>query len=190
MTLSANHTALIVIDVQKAFAEMEAAGDKRNNPGAIGKIETLLAAFRTAGAPIIHIRHQNLAPASRFNPANSGYQVEDAARELPGEAVLVKNVNSAFIGTDLDQRLKSAGITSLVIVGATINHCVETTTRMAGNLGYHTLLVSDATWGFDRKGLDGRLFAAADVHAMSLANLDDEFCLVVKTADITAAFTR
>lgn len=190
MQLSSGRTALIVIDVQKAFDEMEASGDRRNNPDAIATIARLLQAFRAAKASVIHIRHSNDKPQSRFNPARSGYQVRPEARELPGEPVIVKTVNSAFIGTDLDQRLKSAAINAVVIVGATTNHCVETTTRMAGNLGYETLLVSDATWTFDRKGLDGRIYPAAEVHAMSLANLHEEFCRVVTSAEIVEALAN
>lgn len=182
-------TALIIIDVQKAFDEMAEAGARRNNPGAERNIAALLAAFRASNAGIMHIRHRNPAAQSRFNPANSGYAVLDEAREMPGEPVIVKDVNSAFIGTDLDQRLRANAIDTVVIVGATTNHCVETTTRMAGNLGYNTLLVSDATWTFDREGLDGRIYPAAEVHAMSLANLNEEFCTIVSTGEFIAALS-
>jgi nicotinamidase-related amidase len=184
MDFPAGATALIVIDVQKAFDQMEAAGAKRNNPDAVSRITELLAAFRRSGNPVIHIRHENLNPQSRFHPSQSGHEVREEAREMDGEPVLVKTVNSAFIGTDLDARLKRDGISHVVIVGATTNHCVETTTRMAGNLGYQTFLVSDATWTFDRKGLDNRVFSAQDIHDMSLANLQDEFCQVVLAGDV------
>lgn len=187
MRLSSDATALIVIDVQKAFDEIEAAGGKRNNPHAVARISDLLAAFRATGTPIIHIRHASTMPQSRFRAPASGYAVQDQARERDGEPVLVKSVNSAFIGTDLDERLKKAGISHLVIVGATTNHCVETTTRMAGNLGYQAFLVEDATWTFDRQGIDGRLYAAQDIHDMSLSNLNDEFCEIVSSGDVIAA---
>lgn len=187
MQLPISNTALIVIDVQKAFDEMEAAGIGRNNPDAIERISDLLASFRAAKMPIIHIRHASLNPASRFQQTRSGYAVKDEVRERDGEAVLVKNVNSSFIGTGLDERLRNDGLSHLVIVGATTNHCVETTTRMAGNLGYNAFLVADATWTFDRTGPDGRIHAAQDIHDMSLVNLHDEFCEIVMTADILRA---
>jgi len=186
MDFPAGATALMVIDVQKAFDQMEAAGARRNNPDAVAKIAELLEAFRHSGNPVIHIRHSNTDPQSRFHPFQSGHEVRDEAREIDGELVLVKTVNSAFIGTDLDARLQGDKISHLVIVGATTNHCVETTTRMAGNLGYETFLVSDATWTFDRKGLDGRTYSAQDIHDMSLANLQDEFCQVIRTSDVVA----
>lgn len=187
MPLSAKRTALIVIDVQIAFDEMERAGARRNNPEALARIADLLAAFRAAGASVIHIRHASSEPHSRLRPSEPGYGVREEARERPGEPVLVKQVNSAFIGTDLDERLRRAGLRTLVIVGATTNHCVETTTRMAGNLGYDAILVSDATWTFDRTGPDGRLHLAEDIHAMSLSNLDGEFCRVLRADEVIAA---
>jgi nicotinamidase-related amidase len=176
-------TALIVVDVQRAFDEWEAAGKRRNNPQAVARIIDLLSAFRDHGAPIFHIRHQGTSPKSSFLPDGTGYAVKDEAREMAGEPVIVKRVNSAFIGTDLEARLRAAGIRTLVICGATTNHCVETTTRMAGNLGFDARLVRDATWTFDRIGPDGDAHAAEDIHAMTLANLNGEFARIVSTAE-------
>src|SRR6201991_4172287 len=179
-------TALIVIDVQRAFDQWEAAGKRRNNPDAVERIVDLLTVFRERRAPIFHIRHQGTRPTSSFPPDGAGYPVKDEARERDGEPVIVKRVNSAFIGTDLESRLREAGIKRVVICGATINHCVETTTRMAGNLGFDTLLVRDATWTFDRVGPDGDAHSAEDIHAMTLANLNGEFARIVLAAEAIA----
>ena len=180
-------TALIVVDVQRAFDQWEAAGKRRNNPDAVARIAELLAAFRSHGAPIFHIRHQGTRPNSSFLPDGTGYPVKDEAREIAGEPVIVKRVNSAFIGTDLEAKLRAADIKTLVICGATTNHCVETTTRMAGNLGFDACLVRDATWTFDRTGPDGDTHAAEDIHAMTLANLNGEFARIVRATDAIAA---
>ena len=188
--LRPSHIALVVIDVQRAFDEWEAAGRRRNNPDAVARIADLLAAFRTAHAPVIHVRHQGTAPNSSFLPDGTGYPVKDEARELPGEPVVVKQVNSAFIGTDLDARLRAGGIRTVVICGATTNHCVETTTRMAGNLGFDAWLVRDATWTFDRIGPDGDEHLAESIHAMTLSNLNDEFARIVSTAEVVAALVE
>ena len=179
--------ALIVVDVQRAFDEWEAAGKRRNNPDAVGRIVDLLAAFRASGAPIFHIRHEGTKPNSTFLPSRTGYAVKDEAREQDGEPVIVKRVNSAFIGTDLESRLHRAGIDTLVICGATTNHCVETTTRMAGNLGFDTRLVRDATWTFDRAGPDGEAHSAEAIHAMTLSNLNGEFARIVTAAEAIAS---
>ncbi|MCS3731071.1 cysteine hydrolase family protein [Bradyrhizobium betae] len=179
--------ALIVVDVQRAFDEWEAAGKRRNNPDAVKRIVDLLTAFRAHGAPIFHIRHEGTKPSSSFLPSRSGYAVKDEAHEAPGEAVIVKRVNSAFIGTDLESRLRAGNITTLVICGATTNHCVETTTRMAGNLGFDAALVRDATWTFDRIGPDGDRHSADEIHAMTLSNLNGEFARIVTTNEVIAS---
>ncbi len=179
-------TALIVIDVQKAFDIWAAGGLKRNNVGAEARSAELLAVFRSKQAAVFHIRHAGTAPDSSFRPHGPGYAVRDDAQELPGEPVIVKHVNSAFIGTDLEERLTIAGIRNVVIVGATTNHCVETTTRMAGNLGYDAKLVRDATWTFERTGPDGDKYDAESIHAMTLSNLSEEFAEILTTADVIA----
>lgn len=185
--LPPSRPALIVIDVQRAFDEWEAAGQRRNNPDAVNHIADLLAAFRTARAPIFHIRHEGTEHGSSFLPNRSGYLVKDEAREQEGEPVIVKRVNSSFIGTDLEKRLRAANVRTVAICGATTNHCVETTARMAGNLGFDTWLARDATWTFDRIGPDGDKHSAEEIHAMTLANLNDEFARIVSTRDVIAA---
>jgi nicotinamidase-related amidase len=183
--LNPAESALIVVDVQKAFDQWEADGRRRNNPLAEQQIAELLALFRERGAHVIHIRHASLLPDSKLRAELPGHAVKDEAREMPGEPVLVKHVNSSFIGTDLEERLRSSQIRNLVVVGATTNHCVETTTRMAGNLGFDAYLVSDATWTFDLTGPDGVTHPADKVHEMTLANLSGEFAEIVTTAEVS-----
>ena len=179
-------TALILIDVQQAFVEREQAGERRNNPEALANIARLLAAFRENGVAIFHIRHASPEPASRLRPDGSGYQPMEEARERKGEPVLVKHVNSAFIGTDLEKRLRDGGYETLVIAGITTNHCVETTTRMAGNLGFDARLVSDACYTFDRIGFSGEVEGAETVHRMTLSNLKGEFATIETTDTVLA----
>ena len=187
MTTLRSRTALVVVDVQRAFDEWERAGKRRNNPHAVARIADLLRAFRDCGALIFHIRHEGTRPSSSFLPGSTGFAVKDEARELAHEPVIVKRVNSAFIGTDLESRLRAANVMTLVICGATTNHCVETTTRMAGNLGFDTRLVRDATWTFDRVGPDGDAHTAEAIHAMTLSNLNGEFARIVTTAEAIAS---
>lgn len=93
-------------------------------------------------------------------------------------------MNSAFIGTNLEKVLREKDCTSVVITGLTTNHCVETTTRMAGNLGFTTYIVEDGTATFDRIGPDGTLYRAEDIHMMTLVNLHEEFATVVKMDEV------
>lgn len=176
--------APVIGDVQKAFDLWESRGGLRNNRGAVERIAELLSAFREAKLPVFHIRHRGTCPASLFQ--GEACDPKPEAREREGEPVLFKTVNSAFIGTCLEGRLRTAGVGTVVICGATSNHCVETTTRMAGNLGYDTRFVRDATWTFDRTGPDGQLHTAAAIQAMTDANLSGEFAEIVTSAEIMA----
>jgi nicotinamidase-related amidase len=104
-----------------------------------------------------------------------------------GETIIPKRTNSAFIGTGLEHHLREAGIDTLIVAGVITNNSVETTVRMAGNLGFQTYLVADACFTFGRRDFHGRHRTADEVHSMSLSNLQDEYCTVVETAAVLAA---
>jgi nicotinamidase-related amidase len=177
--------ALIIIDVQKAIdASYHAAHGPRNNPQAEANIARLLAAWREAEAPIIHIRHDSTFVTSAYRPGQTGNDFKDEVAPLTGETVIPKTTNSAFIGTDLERRLRNAGLSRLIIAGVATNNSVETTVRMAGNLGFDVTTVSDACFTFARYDHSGRLRTAEEVHDMSLANLDGEYCTVAHTAAV------
>lgn len=175
-------TALVVIDVQEAFLDPGRGG--RNNPEAESNIAGLLAAWRSSGRPIRYVVHDSLEPVSPLRPESPGNAIQERVAPNPGEPVYRKHVNSAFIGTDLERDLRRDRIGTIVIVGLTTNHCISTTARMAGNLGFTTYVVSDATATFDRRALDGTLRSAESVHAAALSDLHEEFATVVDTAAI------
>jgi nicotinamidase-related amidase len=180
MTSAGSASALLLIDVQQGFDDLSFWG-ARNNPGAEANMARLLAAWRSAGRPVFHVKHNSRNPRSPLHPANAGNAIKPGVAPLPGEPVLEKDVNSSFIGTDLEARLRSAGVTGLVIVGLTTPHCVSTTTRMAANLGFNVRLVADATAAFDWKAHDGRTILAEEMHYQALASLHGEFAEVVTT---------
>lgn len=176
-------TALIVIDVQKAFDEP--AWGPRNNHNAEANIATLIRLWRNKQRNIIHVHHSADAEiiTSRFHPNNIGHEVKDEGRPLPGEAVFKKVVNSAFIGTQLEEYLRDNKIKKLLVVGLTTDHCASTSVRMAANFGFQVSLVADATATFDRK-FNEINYSAEQVHNVHLASLNDEFCRVVTTDEI------
>jgi nicotinamidase-related amidase len=175
---------LIVIDLQRAIDHP--SWGQRNNLDAERNVAALLHAWRASERPVYHIRHDSTEPASHYRPGQPGNEFKPEAQPLPGETVIAKRTNSAFIGTDLEARLRAARQSVLVIAGVITNNSVEATVRMAGNLGFNTFLVEDGCFTFARKDFAGRLRPAAEVHAMSLANLDGEYCMVTRTADVLA----
>lgn len=177
-------TALLVIDVQMAFVARRDAGMVWANPAADRAIATLLAAFRAESLPVIHVHHHGTDPRDDFHADAAGAVVQPCAQPMAGEPVFIKHGSSGFVGTDLGQYLTDQGISGLVIVGGAANYCVETTARMAGNLGYATTVVGDALINFAQTLRDGRVMAAADVLALTLANLDGEFAHIAVTNEI------
>ncbi len=178
-------TVLLIIDVQQGFDDP--VWGQRNNPDAEANISQLIRLWRAENRPIIHVQHCSVSPGSPLAPDLPGCRFKSEAAPIHGESVIKKTVNSAFIGTDLDLHLKKEGIKDIVIVGLTTDHCVSTTTRMAGNLGYNVLLVSDATATFDRTGPDGKKYSADKIHAVHLASLNGEFCKVISTQSLVTS---
>jgi nicotinamidase-related amidase len=176
------NAALLLIDVQQAWDDPYWGA--RNNPQAEANIVRLLTAWRTNGRPVYHVQHMSTEPNSPLRPDRPGNAIRPTAQPLASEPLFQKKVNSAFIGTGLETRLRADGITALVIVGLTTDHCVSTTTRMAGNLGFETFVVTDATATHDRRGADGQRYPAELVHQVALASLNGEFATLLTTADL------
>jgi nicotinamidase-related amidase len=141
----------------------------------------LLEIWRKNQLPIFHIQHCSSIPTSLLHETNKGNGIKEIVKPNDGEPIIKKKVNSAFIGTDLKERLDNEKITKLVLVGLTTDHCVSTTTRMAGNFGFDVFVVSDATATFNKKGIDGKHFSAALIHETALASLNGEFATIVTT---------
>lgn len=181
------NSTLLVIDVQVGIDSL--LDLERNNPQAESNIEKLIANWRDRDASIVHIKHNSTEPKSPLRPGQAGNDIKREATPLKDEKVFEKTVNSAFIGTDLEAYLKAQGVGSLVIVGLTTDHCVSTTTRMAGNLGFTVSLVSDATATFARLGANGETYSAEQMHNVNLVSLDKEFCTVVTTDEVLQQVT-
>jgi len=182
MEALADKAALIIIDVQKGFDSPY--WGVRNNPHAESNIAKLIHVWREKKRPIVHVRHMSTEPESPLRPGQDGNEFKHEASPLDDEHVEEKEVNSAFIGTGLEEYLRRNNIDTVVIVGLTTDHCISTSTRMSGNLGFKTYVVSDATATFNRTGYDGTPYSADDVHSYALASLHQEFASVLKTEDI------
>ena len=180
--------ALILIDIQQGFDAP--AWGPRNNPMAEANAARLLAHWRGQGWPVFHIQHLSTTPGSPLNPDGGNVAFKPEVAPQDGEPVLTKHVNSAFIGTDLEQRLRDTGVTAVTICGLTTPHCVSTTTRMAANLGFQVDLVHDACAAVganaDASWRDGPAPDAQAIHQAALDHLNGEFARVIPTDEALA----
>lgn len=176
------NTALILIDCQKGFDDPK--WGIRNNPHFEINTQSLIHHWRLGHQNIVHVRHSSTEEGSPLRPETQGFEFYDWAIPMNGEKEFVKNVNSGFIGTELEAYLRENGTTSLVIAGLTTNHCVSTTVRMAGNLGFDVELALDACATFPRESPDGVMLSADLIHTAALASLHGEFCTVKTCSQI------
>lgn len=176
--------ALLLVDIQKAFLEKDYPGLIRNNEHAEFICGKILKKWRTLDLPIIHVRHSSTNPESKLHKSRPGFEFNDYVTPLENEMVLTKEVNSAFIGTNLENILIKSHIDTLVIVGMTTNHCISTTVRMSGNLGFDTYLISDSTACYNTKGLNGEIIACNTIYNSALASLQEEFATVIDSKEL------
>ena len=170
------NAALVVIDVQRGLDAPELG--ERNNPDAEANMLTLIEWWREQSRPVIHVKHNSTEPNSTLQPDLPGNEFKAGFAPLPNEKLFEKTVNSAFIGTTLEDYLLGENIKDVIIVGLTTDHCVSTSVRMAANLGFRVWLVGDATAAFERK-YNGVTLTGEQIHTANLASLHNEFCTVV-----------
>jgi nicotinamidase-related amidase len=176
---------LMPIDVQQAFDDP--AWGRRNNPGMEACGLALLAAWRHAGRPVINVKHNSTELASTLRPGQPGNAFKAGFEPQPGEALVEKVVNAAFIGTRLEDDLRSRGIGQIVLFGITTDMCVSTTARVAANLGFRVLVVGDACATFDQRAPNGEMIAAEVLHLAHLTTLNSEFAHVTNANEVIAA---
>ncbi|GAA3185800.1 cysteine hydrolase family protein [Streptomyces virens] len=189
----AENAALVVVDVQKGFEELDFWG-RRNNPAADDNIAALLDVWQSTGRPVVHVRHDSRKPGSPLRVGHEGngskeYVERRRGKGTGGELLVTKTVNSAFLGTpDLAAWLRAEGISQLVLTGIQTNMCVETTARMGGNLGFEVLVAFDATYTFDLEGPFGWRRTADELAQATAVSLHGGgFARVVTTDDVVSA---
>ncbi len=182
MTIDLNRAVLLPVDMQQAF---DAPGwPSRWNRAADAHGRALLAAWRRAGRTIIHVRHDSITPGSSLAPGQPGNAFRPGFEPLEDEAVVAKGVNSAFIGTDLDLRLKRLGARHVVTFGISTDMCVSTTVRTGANLGWDMILVPEACDCFDLPDGQGGVIPAEQIHAAHVATLGFEFARLMSVDEL------
>ncbi len=182
MTLDLDRTVLLPVDMQQAFDGPP--WPRRWNDAVDANGLALLEAWRGARRPIIHVRHNSIVAGSSLAPGNPGNAFRLGFEPVGDEPMISKSVNSAFIGTDLDLRLKRIGARHVVAFGISTDMCVSTTVRTGANLGWDMILIADACDCFDLPdGNDGTI-PTEQIHAAHVATLGYEFCRIFTTAEI------
>ena len=176
---------LMLIDLQQGGDDPSLG--RRGQPDAEKNAARLLNHWRSLDNPIIHIRHDSMDPNSPYAPDSPGNDFLPEVAPLDHETVIDKRTNNAFIGTDLMMMLEDNGTTELVVCGVHLEHCVESTVRMAGNLGFMVYLAADATASLDHVDHSGKKWVAEDVHALTLAILNGDYVKVVNCDDLIGA---
>ena len=172
--LQPGHAALVIIDMQRDFIEPGGFGASLGNDvslleAAIAPTQTLLAAWRGRGWPVVHTRESHAADLSDCPPAkrlrgspslrigdegpmgrllvrgSAGCEIVASLAPAAGEIVIDKPGKGAFHATPLQAELQARGVTQLVFAGVTTEVCVQTTMREANDRGYDALLVEEAT---------------------------------------------
>jgi nicotinamidase-related amidase len=182
MTIDLDQAVLLPIDNQRAFDGPR--WPRRWNRSADANGRALIAAWRRAGRPIIHVRHDSVSPGSPLARGQPGNDFRPGFEPLDGEAVVAKSVNSAFVGTDLELRLKRLGARHVVAFGISTDMCVSTTIRHGANLGWDMVLVPDACDCFDLPDGKGGTIPAEQIHAAHVASLAFEFSAVMSLDDL------
>lgn len=180
-------SALLLIDVQQGVDVLEHWGGgrgRRNNPEAETNLSLLLDSWRAHELPVFYTVHDSREARSPLKLTLPTGRIKEGLEPRDGETVVKKDVNSGFIGTNLELMLQRRCVHRLVVAGFFTNMCVETTVRMAGNLGFDTYLVGDACATTNRVGADGVDRDPELVHAMAVTSMDGEFCTAVTTPDI------
>jgi nicotinamidase-related amidase len=176
--------ALLIIDVQVGIDESRHWGGNRNNPEAEGNIRLLLTEWRKKQWPVILVQHCSTSGESPFHSTSEGNKLKEFVSINPGETLIRKKTANAFLNTGLEETLRNLGAGSLVVTGFITNNSVESTARMAGELGFKTTVVSDATATFNKKGIDGTIYSSELIHQISLSNLSGEYAEIKSTKEV------
>lgn len=181
--------ALVLIDIQNGFDELAWGRPSPDAAVAQDNMRTLAHRWVDTGRPIVVVRHDSIQPSSPLRSGQPGNDVVAWVGDLAAAVLVTKTVNSAFIGEpNLEAWLRGRGIGQIVVVGIQTNMCVETTSRMGGNLGFDVIVPIDATSTFDLAGPDGEVMAAEDLARATATNLHGGgFATVTTTAALLAS---
>jgi nicotinamidase-related amidase len=188
--------ALVVIDVQESF-RARPLWATTDNPDVAKKVGQLVDAARASGDRVIWVLHAEPGTGNTFDPAGGHVRVMDELSPAADEPLLTKTVHNAFTTTNLQHLLTVAGVRSITVCGLRTEQCVETTARVASDLGYQVTFAIDATathpiahpgapadQTVEELLADPRTLSAADIAARTVYALSGRFATVKTVAEI------
>ncbi|CAN1600141.1 cysteine hydrolase [Pseudomonas sp. B21-028] len=180
--LPVGKTALLVIDFQNEY--FTGKMPIPDGAAALANTRKLIAFADDHKMPVFHVQH--IAPAGSAVFAKDGETVKFHPDMQPRaqDVVLQKTTVSVFGSTDLDARLKRAGIENLIISGLMTHACVAGAARDAAPLGYNVLVASDASATRAITRVNGEAIDKDALHKAALAEVEDTFGDVMTTEQI------
>jgi nicotinamidase-related amidase len=185
--LARERTALLVIDMQEYFLDPVRHAFLPSAPAIVRRINALAAAFRARQRPVLFTRHGN-TPADEGQMAAWWHDLPAASDpaadihsslELLDSPVIVKTQYDAFHRTDLEARLRRAGVDQLVITGVATHLCCESTARSAFVRGFAVFVAVDGTATWNR-----------ELHLASLRALAHACAVPMLCAELQAALAE
>ncbi|CZR53554.1 uncharacterized protein PAC_03433 [Phialocephala subalpina] len=174
--LAARRPVLLLIDLQQGMVEGPSEWGPRSTPNLTTNVEKLLKYWRKNAWPVLHVQHDDVADPTNIINAKypETFKIHASAAPIEGEPVFVKNVGSAFVGTELNDALEGMGTKGkgkIYVAGMDSSQCINNTTRNGSDLGYDIIVVSDACAGYGMQDLKGKLVDAETTHEMAMSML-------------------
>jgi nicotinamidase-related amidase len=177
---------LLIVDIQRDYFP-GGAHPLVEPEAAAAAAQRVLEAFRSAGEPVVHVQHVWDSPDATFmRPGTDGVEIHPAVAPADGEPVIEKAAPNSFVGTGLEDELRSRGIDELVVAGMMSSMCVDATVRAAVDLGFDATVVHDGCAAPDLAFGEIEVPGAA-VHAAFMAALSDGYATVVSAKDLLSA---
>ena len=197
-TVDPKRTALIIVDMQRVFCDIDGALYVPSTKDIVGNIAVLATRFRENASLVIYLRHvvrgdgsdtgrmRDLYPNvdDILARGTSGIEIIDTLAPERGDIVVDKLFYSGFHNTDLDTILRARDIDTIAVCGTVTNVCCETTIRDAAHREYKVIAVSDANAAMPYPDMGFGAVSAEDVQRMSLTAMAYEFAEVTTTADL------
>ncbi|GAB3621983.1 hypothetical protein GCM10027418_00650 [Mariniluteicoccus endophyticus] len=179
-------TALVVIDVQNSFVQ-HPLWEHISAPDIAARCARLVDHARAAGDLVVWVLHADPGTGSPFDPARGLVELMPDLVPAEGDVRVLKTSHNAFTTTNLGQQLTARGVTRLRLAGIRTEQCVETTARLASDLGYAVEVVLDATATHPLPLVDGSgVLAAEDIIARTAAALSGRFATITSIDEVVA----